>query len=62
MNIFFFNLRFDVLSNQEQFSLCCSSPCFRILLYTYYGPLQCFSTYFRKLKETGVLQPIFPDL
>ena len=49
-------------SNQEQCSLCCSSPCFLILLCTHYGPLQCFSTYFRKLKETGVLQPIFPDL
>ena len=48
-------------SNQEQYSLCCSSPCFCVLLYTHYGPLQCFSTYFRKLKEIGVLRPIFPD-
>ena len=24
-------------------------------------PLQCFSTYFRKSKKNGVLQPIFPD-
>ena len=48
-------------SNQEQCSLCCSSPCFHVLLCTHYGPLQCFSTYFRKLKETGVLQSIFPD-
>ena len=31
------------------------------MLYTHYGPLQCFSTYFRKLKEIGVLRPIFPD-
>ena len=23
--------------------------------------MQCFSTYFRKLKEIGVLQPLFPD-
>ena len=48
-------------SNQEQCSLCCSSPCSRDLLCTLYGPLQCFSTYFRKSKEIGVLQPIFPD-
>ena len=48
-------------SNQEQCSLCCSSPCFHFLLCTHYGPLQCFSTYFRKLKEIGVLRPIFPD-
>ena len=31
------------------------------MLCTYYGPLQCFSTYFRKLKEIGVLRHIFPD-
>ena len=69
INISFFNLRFDFFSiiakksqsNQEQCSLCCSSPCFRVLLCTHYGPLQCFSTYFRKLKEIGVLRPIFPD-
>ena len=48
-------------SNQKQCSLCCSSPCFLVLLCTHYGPLQCFSTYFRKLKEIGVLWPIFPD-
>ena len=42
-------------SNQEQCSLLCNWPCFLVLLCTYYGPLQCFSTYFRKLKETGVL-------
>ena len=47
--------------NQEQRSLCCSSPCFRVLLFTHYGPLQRFSTDFRKLKEIGVLRPIFPD-
>ena len=40
-------------SNQEQCSLCCSS--------LYFCVLQCFSTYFRKLKEIGVLRPIFPD-
>ena len=48
-------------SNKEQGSLSCSSPCFRVLLCTHYGPLQCFSTYFRKLKEIRVLRPIFPD-
>ena len=56
-----FNHRQRSQSNQEQCSLCCSSPCFRVLLCTHYGPLQCFSTYFRKLKEIGVLRPIFPD-
>ena len=56
-----FNHRQRSQSNQEQCSMCCSSPCFRVLLCTHYGPLQCFSTYFRKLKEIGVLQPIFPD-
>ena len=25
--------------------MCCSSPCFRVLLCTHYGPLQCFSIY-----------------
>ena len=43
-------------SNQEQGSLCCSLPCFHVLLCTQYGPLQCF---FGKLKEIGVLRPIF---
>ena len=56
-----FNHRQRSQSNQEQCSLCCGSPCFRVLLCTHYGPLQCFSTYFRKLKEIGVLRPIFPD-
>ena len=28
---------------------------------THYGPLQCFSIYFRKLKEMGVLQHLLPD-
>ena len=48
-------------SNQKQCSLCCSSPCFHVLLCTHYGSLQCFSTYFCKLKEIGVLGPIFLD-
>ena len=64
MNISFFSLRFDLFSsqsNQEQCSLCCSSPCFRVLLCTHYGSLQRFSTYFHKLKEIGVLRPVFPD-
>ena len=56
-----FNHRQRSQSNQEQCSLCCSSPCFLVLLCTHYGSLQCFSTYFRKLKEIGVLRPIFPD-
>ena len=55
-----FNHRQRSQSNQEQCSLCCSSPCFRVFLCTHYGPLQYFQ-YFRKLKEIGVLQPIFPD-
>ena len=56
-----FNNRQRSQSNQEQCSLCCSSPCFLVLLCTHYGLLQCFSTYFRKLNEFGVLRPIFPD-
>ena len=56
-----FNRRQKIQSNQEQCGLCCSSPCFCVLLCTHYGPLQCFSTYFCKLKEIGVIQPIFPD-
>ena len=41
--------------------MCCSSPCFLFLLCTHYGPLQCFSAYFRKLKEIRVLRPVFTD-
>ena len=48
-------------SNQKQCSLCCSSPCFLVLLCTHCRPLQCFSTYFRKLKEIRILWPIFSD-
>ena len=51
-----FNHRQRSQSNQEQYSLCCSLPYFLVLLYTYYGLLQCFSTYFRTLKEIGVLR------
>ena len=68
MNIFiqpafwsFFNHCQRSQSNQEQCSLCCNSPCFRVLLCTHYEPLQCFSTSFRKLKEIGVLRPLLPD-
>ena len=68
MNISFFSLHFDLFSiiakevNQIRNNVvCCSSPCFLVLLCTHYGPLQCFSTYFRKLKEIGVLRPVFPD-
>ena len=56
-----FNHRQKSQSNQEQCSLCCSSPCFSVLLCTHYVPLQYFSAYFLKLKEIGVLRPIFPD-
>ena len=70
MNISFFSLRFDLFSiiakevNQirsNECSLWCSSSCFLVLLCIHYGPLQCFSTHFRQLKEIGVLRPIFPD-
>ena len=44
-----------------QYSLCCNLPCFRVLLCTHYRSLQCFSTYFCKLKEIRVLRPMFPD-
>ena len=54
-----FNQQQRSQSNQEQCSLCCSSPCFLVLLCTHYGPLWCFSTYFGKLKEIVVLRPIF---
>ena len=46
-----FNHRQRSQLNQEQCSICCSSPCFLVLLCTHYRPLQCFSTYFRKSKE-----------
>ena len=69
MNISFFSLRFDLFSitakdvNQIRNNVvCCSSSCFLVLLSTHYGPLQCFSTHFRKLKEIGVLRPIFSDM
>ena len=67
MNISFFSLRFDLFSiiakevNQIRNNAVCAVACFLVLLCTHYGSLQCFSTYFRKLKEIGVLRPIFPD-
>ena len=48
-------------SKHEQCSLCCSLPCFLVLLCAQYEPLQCFSKSFRKLKEIGVFRPIYPD-
>ena len=56
-----FNNHQRTQSNQKQCSLYCGSPCFPVLLCIHHGPLQCFSTYFRKLKEIGVLRPVFPD-
>ena len=56
-----FNHRQRSQLNQGQRSMCCSSPCFLVLLCTHYGSLQCFSTYFLKLKEIGVLRSIFAD-
>ena len=57
----FFNHCQRTQSNQEQSSLYCSSSCFIVLLCTHYWPLQCFSTFFRKLNEIGVLRLIFSD-
>ena len=69
-NISFFNLCFDLftiinkksMSNQEQCSLCCSLPYFRVLLCTHYELLQCILTYCHKSKEIRVLQPIFQTM
>ena len=60
---FLFNHRqVNCQSNQEQYSLCCSSSRFRVLLWTQYGSLKWFSIYFRrKVKEIGLLRSIFPD-
>ena len=57
-----FNHRQRSQSNQEWCSLCCSWPCFLVLLCTHDGSLQCISTCFLKLKRTGALRPRpFPD-
>ena len=68
MNISFFNLRFDLFSiiakevNQIRNNVVCVvARLVFVLLCTHYRPLKCFSTYFRKLKEIGVLRPIFPN-
>ena len=66
MIISFFSLRFDLFSmiakevNQIRNNVVCVVALL-VLLCTHYGPLQCFSTQFRKLKEIGVLRPVFPD-
>ena len=44
-------------SNQEQWSLFCSSLCFLVFLCTLYEPLQCFSTYFSKKKKNRSFMP-----
>ena len=63
LNVSFFSLRFDLCSiiAQKVNQIRNNVVCFRVLLCTHYGPLQCFSTYFRKLKEIGVLRLVFPD-
>ena len=69
MNISFFSLRFNLLSiitkevDQIRKNVVCvvARLVFFVSLCTHYGPLQCFSTYFRILKEIGVLRSIFPD-
>ena len=58
---FLFNHRQKSQSNQEECSMCCSSHCFLVLLCNHYWPLQSFSTQFHKLKEIGVLRPVFPE-
>ena len=47
-------------SNQEQYSLCYDLPSFCLSFCTHYRMLHCFSTYFRKSKEIGVLWPQIP--
>ena len=63
MNISFFSLPFDLLSIIARKSGAMQSVfVFLFLLCTHFGSLQCFSTYFRKLKKVGVLRPIFPEM
>ena len=59
-----FNRRQRSQSNHEQCSLCCRSPCFRVLLCTHYGLLQCFWKYFHKLEfyEIRVLWSYLPTM
>ena len=69
MNISFFSLRFDLFSiiakevNQIRNNAVCAVArlVFLFCCALTQGPLQCFSTYFRILKEVGVLGPIVPD-
>ena len=69
INISFSNLCFDIFSvivknvNQIRNNVVyvVARLVFAFLLCTHYGPLQHFSTYFRKSKEIGVSRPIFPD-
>ena len=55
--ISFSSVRFDIFSiiakevNQIRNNVV--SPCFLVLLQTHYWPLQCFSAYFRELREIG---------
>ena len=69
MNISFCNLRFNFFLiiakevNQIRSNVVCVAA---RLVFKFYcavttGRLQCFSTYFGKLKEIGVLRPMFPD-
>ena len=67
---FFFQSCSDLFSNiaknvnqiRNKCSLCFRSPCFSVLLWTHYGPLQCFSTYFRKPKQIEFYDPYFKTM
>ena len=69
IDIFFFNLRFNRFSiiakksesNQEQYSLCCSSPCFFCFAVHSLQDVAMLFKYFCKLKEIWVLRPILQD-
>ena len=69
MNIYFFNLHFDPFSiiakkvNQIRNNVVCVVAHLVLVFFCALttGPLQCFSTYFHKLKEIGVLRSIFPE-
>ena len=64
--IFLFSVFFELFSiitkefNQIRNNVVCVVARL-VLLCTHYGSLQCFSTYYRKLKEIRVLRPIFSD-
>ena len=67
MNISFFSLGFDLFSiiakevSQIRNNVVCVVARLVFLFCCALTMLQCFSTYFGKLKEIGVLRPIFPD-